>query len=226
VVYTAEEYSALEDREENTDYYVLENDGYHHYRYVGENEIEIGVSKKYNAFIETIENEDTMVHYFNLYEFNYDEDDTVNEDNIESLYNRGKRKVHLLLPATGGGGGTVNNMKILPVTPRNTSMAFNSSVPTKIRFFFTTGEANEPASYNFTVDGTTILNLPQAITSGDPVNKSYSWPVDENEDELSDADAAALGFYSIDISNYCNTVGTHTVRITVALDSNSAITVD
>jgi hypothetical protein len=115
-------------------------------------------------------------------------------------------------------------MKVIQVPSRNIYKAANSNTSTYLRFFFTTGEENEPASYTLTIDGTSILDAPVNIISGDPDNKAYTWPVDENGEELSTEDAALLGFYSIDITNYCNTIGTHTAIVTVALDSNAQIT--
>lgn len=226
VVLTEEEYDELVTKNTNTDYYVLETDGYHHYRWVDNNEIEIGISdsKKYNVYIETIENDGTEVHYLNLYEFDQDEDDTITDDNFATLIN--KRKVHLLLPATGGSEGTItNNMRIIQITPRNTYIAYGSNIPTKLRFFFTTGEANEGASYNIMVDNISKLSQPVNITSGDPINKSYSWPTDqETGEELSSEAAAALGFYEIDVSNYCKELGTHNVKLVISLDANTSIT--
>lgn len=224
-VYNATDYAALENKTENTDYYVLEADGYHHYRWVGENEIEIGVpeSKKYNIDIESIENEGTTINYLNLYEFNYDEDNTIDDNtNLNDIVSKRIRRI--LLPATGGGGGVTNALKVIQVPSRNVYKAANSNTATYLRFFFTSGEANEPASYTLTIDGVSIFDAPINITSGDPVNKAYTWPVDENNEELSTEAAAALGFYSIDITKYCTTIGTHTATVTVALDSNAAIT--
>jgi len=222
---TLEDYNALEEKDENTDYYVLESDGYHHYRWIGDTEIEIGVpeSKKYNIDIESVESDDGTVNYLSIYEFNYDEDNTIDDNtNLNDIVNKRLRRI--LLPATGGGGGVTNALKVIQVPSRNVYKAANSNTATYLRFFFTSGEANEPASYTLTIDGVSIFDAPINITSGDPVNKAYTWPVDENNEELSTEAAAALGFYSIDITKYCTTIGTHTATVTVALDSNAAIT--
>jgi surface antigen len=224
-VYTAEAYEELEEKEANTDYYVLESDGYHHYRWVNNEEIEIvEPNTKYNIAIESVESDGTTINYLNLYEFHPGDDTTIDDNTVlDTLL--AKRIRHILLPATVGGGGIVNNMKITSITARNMYIAYGSNSPAKIRFFFTTGEANEPVNYNILINGESILSEPVNITSGDPINKAYTWPVDENTgEELSPADAAALGFYEIDIADYCKAIGTYTVKLVIALDSNLAIT--
>lgn len=223
-VYTENEYNALVSKAENTDYYVLQNDGYHHYRWVGNREVEIDEpTKRYNIALETIESENGAINYLNFYEFKPGESNIINDDTDLStiLSNRTR---HILLPSTGGGG-SVNTMKITQVTPRNVYNAYNSGLPIKIRFFFTTGEAGEGASYNFSVNGTTILSESVNITSGDPENRSYSWPT-ENDEELSPSDAAALGFYEFDVTPYCQNIDTYSIKLTVALDSNESITAE
>ena len=220
-IYTENEYNDLTTKEENTDYYVSQADGYHHYRWVGENEIEIAEPvKRYNIALETVED----VNYLNFYEFNPGQSHIINDDtDLSTLI--GNRTRHLLLPSTGGGGA-VNTMKITQVTSRNVYNAYNSNLPIKIRFFFTTGEVGEGASYNFTVNGVTALNESVNITSGDPKNRAFSWPVDENEEELSPSAAAALGFYEFDVSQYCQNIDTYAIKLIVALDSNTAITAE
>ena len=228
---TTAQYEALEEYAVNTDYYVTDTDGrVHHYRYVNNGntleEIEIGtpISKKYNISIETIENEGISINYLNLYEFDYDEDDIITDDtDISTLVS--KRKRHLLLPATGGGGGAVNTMKITPITARTSYKAFNSNNPVYMRFFFTTGEQGEGASYIFSVDGVNVLDQPINITSGNPANKAYTWPTDDGE-ELTPEAAALLGFYQFDVNSYCTAMGSHTVKLTIMLDSNTAITAE
>ena len=234
---TREQYDELTSYTVNTDYYVLENDNVrHHYRYIEvENEsthekelveIEIGITnpKKYNIALESIDNEGTTVNYLNVYEFNYDESNTIDSGtDLDTIVS--KRINHILLPATGGGGGSsTTGMKILQITSRNTYKAANNDDITKLRFFFTSGEAYEPASYTVAIDGTNITPTPVNITSGDPANRSYSWPKDQDNNDLSETAAAALGFYAIDITQYCKVVGSHTVALTIALDANTSIT--
>jgi len=204
----------------------LRADGYHHYRWVGEEEIEIDEpTKHYNIALETVESEDGDLNYLNFYEFNPGEEHLIDDDtDLTELINNRIRRI--LLPATGGGGGAVNTMKITPITSRNTYNAYNSNLPVKIRFFFTTGDAGEGASYNFSVNGTAILNEPVNITSGNPENRAYTWPVDENEEELSAEEAAKLGFYEFDVGPYCQNIGTYAIKLTIALDSNTAITAE
>ena len=234
---TREEYDELTSHAINTDYYVLESDNTRrHYRYIEvENEsthekelveIEIGITnpKKYNIALESIDNEGTTVNYLNVYEFDYDESNTIDSGtDLDTIVS--KRINRILLPATGGSGGSsTTGMKILQITSRNTYKAANSNDITKLRFFFTSGEAYEPASYTVAIDGTNITSTPVNITSGDPANRSYSWPKDEDNNDLSEIAAAALGFYAIDITQYCKVVGPHTVTLTIALDANASIT--
>jgi hypothetical protein len=165
---TMEDYAALEEHAENTDYYVQSADGVHHYRWVpytdldtGETslvEIEIGCVtnteniKKYNVALETVtnENDGTSVHYLNLYEFDASDDNSIDENDEENEITRleDKRIRHILLPATGGGGGSVAAMKFTSITPRVFSSAINGDQPIELKFFFTTGEANDGAYYD------------------------------------------------------------------------------
>jgi len=123
---TPAEYEALDGTySENTDYYVSEADGVHHYRYImvedaesGEDvltEIEIGrvIStsniKKYNmARVDTTRvnsetNQEEDVSYLNLYEFDYGADNTIIDTESASMHLRAQ----IELPK--GGGGTTSN---------------------------------------------------------------------------------------------------------------------
>ena len=222
-IYNANDYDVLESAAENVDYYVLRADGYHHYRWVQGREIEIDEpTKHYNIALETIQGENGDVNYLNFYEFNPGVSNIITSDT--DLTTIEQNRIHrILLPATGGGG-TANNLRIYQITSRNVYSAYNSNLPIKLRFFFTTGEAGEGASYTITVNGQAISASAVNITSGDPSNKSYTWPVDEDNQELSTTAAAALGFYEVDISDYCKEVATYNVKLVIALDSNAAIT--
>jgi len=196
---TVEEYNELEEYSENTDYYVQSDDGVHHYRWVqqtnldtGEDElvqIEIGCVtdtsniKKYNVAVETLTNESdgTTTNYLNLYEFDANESNTIDPNDEENEITRleNKRIRHILLPATGGGG-SLASMKFSRITSRLFTSALGGDDPITVKFFFTTGEANDGAYYDLyigrieTVGNTTrvvderkVINN-EAITSGDP----------------------------------------------------------
>jgi len=140
---TRGEYEELTSYAVNTDYYVLENDSIrHHYRYIEVEdesthekrlvEIEIGITnpKKYNLALESVKDNGDTINFLNVYEFDYNEsnriDSTTDLDTIVS-----KRINHILLPATGsGGGGSANTLKVSPITPRSFTTALNSGEKT------------------------------------------------------------------------------------------------
>lgn len=234
----AEDYESREAFEEdikelNKDYYVLEADGIrHHYRYLSTESdsepIEIG---QIVPNINNIKTYDIMVgpendtNYLYLYGFDYRtgspiDSTTEPQDVVQNLI----RKVPL--PAGGGGGG-VNTLKVQPITPRSFTMALNSSEKTYLQFFFTTGEANETAHYSLYLDNRLVIpsdELTTILVSGDPANKSSTWPVDQQGNPLAQ-DKVPAGFYSIDITPYCNSIGNNKdLTLSIALDTNSSIT--
>jgi hypothetical protein len=109
---TMEEYNNLEEKNENTDYYILQEDGYHHYRWINNQEYEISEPNKYyNVAIETVSSADGDVNYLNLYEFNPG-DNTIIDAETDLSKLESKRIRHIVLPATGGGSAVVNTMRI------------------------------------------------------------------------------------------------------------------
>ena len=205
----------------NKDYYVLRNDGIvHHYRYIGEGTelnpyelIEIGQVldtaniKKYNMQTST-EDED---NYLDLYEFDYG----VSRDEFD----QGTRIKHIKLVG-GGGSGTVSSRKFTRITPRLLDAAKGAS-NIILRFFYTTGVANESESYKLTQSNDDMVETIVAqgtIESGDPAAAAATWP-----------ETTIVGFQEIDISEYCtNVTGTQTFTLTAydadAPENNIAMT--
>ena len=240
---TMEDYAALEEHSENTDYYVQAADGVHHYRWVQQTDIDTGETslveieigcvtdtsniRKYNVAVETLTNEldGTTTNYLNFYEFNADESNEIDENDEEGEIARlvNKRIRHILLPATGGGGGSVSTMKFTRITPRLFTSAINGDQPIKVQFFFTTGEANDGAYYdlyigrivnNSVVDERKVLSdVP--ITSGDPEDKSTTWPT---------SSTIPQGFYEINVSQYFNQVGYYSIRLQARQADNTSVT--
>ena len=127
---SAEEYAALDSYDKNTDYYVTESDGIHHYRYVEDAvsgelvEVEIGFSNDYNIGIgtstELVNNEEVDKTYLYLYKFAPSEDSTIDDDTVLPLVNRGTLIRKVELPATGGGGGVYEYIRLEPASGQNT----------------------------------------------------------------------------------------------------------
>ena len=227
---TAAEYAVIVQNEtyaENTDYYVTESDGFvHHYRYITVNneltEIEIGTVidtdniKQYNMAIRTVEeteeNQTVINNYLYLFDFDYGENNAISDTDADERIANNEYVKKIKLPAGGGGGAAVNTMKITRITPRKFTTA-NSEASTKLRFFFTTGEAEEQANYSVTVDGVEVIS-DVAIRGGDPSDKSNSWPTG----------TIPTGFYEFDVGEWCTDLKEYSVVLTIHLDANDTIT--
>lgn len=214
--------------DENTDYYIgTQQSGYLHYRFIDVDStltpVLIGVDpdniKTYNIDIGTetvnVEGTDTDVNYLYFYEFDYGEDNTDTEH---------KTPTKIRLPSMGGGGGGVlSTQKLQRITERYLTQVLHSEDRLLLRFFYTSGEKGAGAKYTLTSGSTTLLSDIQ-INSGDPDDLSSTWPTKEVEGdngetvtvEYTETEAAAKGFYQIDITDYCTTVTTGKVfKLTV-----------
>jgi hypothetical protein len=128
----------------------------------------------------------------------------------------------------GGGGETYNSKTITRITPRSGLQAQNSEDKVLLRFFYTSGEANESDNYvltqsNATTNATTIKS--GTIDSGDPADASRTWPTEVVDGETvpkAQADCP-LGFYVFDVTSYCNTLGKQTFTLTISDPDDPAI---
>ena len=237
---SVEDYNAAT-KTTNADYYVEKDDGVHHYRWVQHTDLDTGATtleeieigcvadtsniRKYNIALETVTANDVTTNYLNFYEFGANESNEIDEaDEANEIARLLPNRIRqIVLPATGGGGGTVSGMKFTRITPRLFTSAINGDQPIKVQFFFTTGEANDGAYYdlyigrivnNATTDERKVLS-DVSITSGDPEDKSTTWPTSAS---------IPTGFYEIDLSQYFNQVGYYSIRLQARSSDNDTLT--
>ena len=229
--------------DEHKDYYVLdENKIYHHYRYLktqDEDEqdiwtqIEIGqiidpdILKTYNIAVQSIKENNETNSYLYLFDFDAGENNHPTDAVINQRIANNDYVNKVKLPSGGGGSGTLNLMQIRQITPIECVAAVNSDEPTLLRFFFTTGEVGGKAYYNLTIDGKTIYDTDQLITGGNPANAAWVWPTKEENGETIEMpldEAEALGFFALDVSQYCTSLKDYTIRLDMRLMTNRDIT--
>ena len=197
------DYTAFQsaDPEENKDYYVFntQDNIYHHYRYIPTGNpqepfelIKIGQTistdniKRYNLTSSVEGENDNQKNYLDLYEFDYGTDNTE--------FSEGRRVAHIKLVG-GSGGGTISSRKFTRITAKSINIAKGSSDPLPLRFFYTTGIANESDNYTLTQSSRSIAEHvidEGTLNSGNPADASTTWP-----------DTVTTGFYGLDISQYC-----------------------
>ena len=214
----------------NTDYFIYDEELniYLHYRYIEVNDVKtpilIGVNPndiKQYALSTSVEAEK---NYIDFYQFGYG----VNPNELD----QGTRIAHIELVG-GGGSGTFNTKQLTRITPRNLKLPIKSDERIYLRFFYTNGTANESDYYeltqeNATTQSTVILGGGEnTLTSGDPENKSTSWPtktitVTENNTEVQKIVPAEpgdpecpVGFYAFDVTDYCKSLGKQTFALTI-----------
>ena len=228
---TAAEYATLKEEQayaENTDYYVLEDDGIrHHYRYIATtvndettlSEIEIGLvvdtnqikkyninrvtgkKREYNSQTQTWTETDEDVEYLNLYQYNYDEDNTIIDTDRPYF-------AQIELPK-GGDGGSSSSQK-------NTLTRIGSEVVQKVtgsqillRVFFSSYDATGTESsvgYATLRTGNNVIFSNRELSSyeSSTVPNPLTWQ--EN----------TAGFHEFDVTDYCgagNTIFTLSVDV-------------
>ena len=234
-----DELPSAAEADENTDYFIYneELDTYLHYRYTEINNVKtpilIGVNpnniKQYALSTSTEEEK----NYIDFYQFGYGID--------TSELDQGTRIAHIELVGGGGGGGTFNTKQLTRITARNQKMPIESDNRIYLRFFYTNGTANESDYYkltqeNATMPSTVILGGGEnTLTSGDPENKSTTWPtkiveVMENDQVVQKAvpvepgdTECPVGFYAFDVTDYCKNLGKQTFTLTVTDIEDSSI---
>lgn len=197
------DYTAFQsaEQEENKDYYVFntQDNIYHHYRYIPTGNpqepfelIEIGqiIStdniKQYNLTSSTEGENENQKNYIDLYEFEY------GADNAE--FSEGRRIAHIELVG-GSGGGVISSRKFTRITSKAINIAKGSNDPLLLRFFYTTGIANESDNYTLTQSSRSVAEHvidSGTIDSGNPSDAATTWPA-----------TTTVGFHQFDVSQYC-----------------------
>ena len=210
---TQAEYDGLQTHTVNTDYYVTATDGFvHHYRWIpGENEtlrqIEIGTIvdriKRYNMTTvngtKTVEGSDTPenVTYLNLYEYNYNQDNTVIDTEAQPF-------AQIELPRGGGGGAasTVVN-HLVRIGGQSVQAVVGSKIMLRVFYSSWDGPQSNDGQYVLKAGSTTIANGTFNSGASDEVINGWKDKTD--------------GYYQFDVSDYCR-VGTTNFNLTVTVN--------
>jgi hypothetical protein len=163
--------------------------------------------------IEEKENNETVVNsYLYLFSIDYGSDFTTADE--DDLIEAGAYVKKIKLPAGGGGGsGILNTAKVTRITPRNFYQALNSEQKVELKFFYTSGIENNSATYTLKLNDVPIISN-QTITSGDPEDASSTWP----------EDPVPTGFYSIDVTEYCKSLGVKKFKIETVDEDDDTLT--
>lgn len=180
----AEEYDALEEHTENTDYYVTRINGIHHYRWILDSnnvlqEVEIGNLidtnniKRYNATTSVTGEGDEQLTYLDLYEFDYGIDNTIIDPQASTL------RAHILLPK-GGSGSTTNNITARLVRIGNETIQTITNSNVNLYVFFSAWDQDQSYSGEYTVKYNNSVIKTDIFTSGDRNATPINWIVVEN----------------------------------------------
>ena len=221
---------AAEAADINTDYYVgNNNDGYLHYRFItvegnlrsiliGTNPTNIkrynitktqGKKKVYDETTQTWQTTDDDCYYLNLYEFGYGESNAAEGIDDEVM----QPLAQIELPEGGGGGSTVTTTpRVVRITPSNLTTVLNEN-HIYLRFFYSsvdaTGETHD-GSYTLRYNGGSIIDSGTLVSGPyDTTVTTGVWP--ENP---------GLGFYQIDVTEYCR-LGTQTFNLNVVTNGQT-----
>ena len=181
---TAAAYDELQEHAENTDYYVVREDGVHHYRWVpGSNdaleEIEIcnfintDNIKTYNATTSTTGEGDEQITYLDLYEFNYGVDNTTIDPENSVL------RAHIPLPK-GGSGGASNNITARLVRIGNETIQTITNSKVNLYVFFSAWDQDQSYSGDYTLRYNNTIIKTDVLTSGAINATPINWIVVEN----------------------------------------------
>ena len=212
---TAAEYDALQEHEENTDYYVTRADGIHHYRYVpiedaesGETiltEVEIGQFidvnkiKRYNIATVTGQVDGEEVTYLNLYQYDYNE----TNNNIDT---ERQPFTQIVLPKGGGGSSSTSVNKLTRIGDQTIQKIVNSKVLLRVFYSSWDSDGAESSSGTYTLTtGNTVVSSGTLNSGAQDVDLSQGW-----QDNTA-------GFYEFDVTDYCN-VGNTVFNLTVTVN--------
>lgn len=214
VVLTSEEYNNPKYvKVINTDYYVLENDGYHHYRQIPSatiqnqlEEIEIGEVidttkiKRYRFARHLRQNNGEDTYYLDVYEFAYDDVAEINDEDHSQ-----NRIAEIELPKGGGGTDISDSTCIVSyVTPQNqilTQSEFEQS-GVKISFFYQAYEKSE-GEYITQSATYTIKKGSRIIASGTLQSAPIQFDENGNPIAITAQYKQDNAIDLIDISKYC-----------------------
>lgn len=215
ITLTADEYAALDTYAENTDYYVLREDGYHHYRYIPSTtedkalvEIEIGQwidlnkIKRYNMATTVSGEGDDAVTYLNLYQYNYDEDNSRIDTERTPL-------TQIALPKGGGGASSGSINRLVRIGDQTIQKIVNGQVILRAFYSSWDSEGAESSSGTYTLSkGTTVIETGLLQSGPYKADLSTGWQED------------TTGYYPFDVSSYC-TVGNNTFDLDVVVNGTT-----
>ena len=95
----------------------------------------------------------------------------------------------------GSGGGVISSRKFTRITSKAINIAKGSNDPLLLRFFYTTGIANESDNYTLTQSSRSVAEHvidSGTIDSGNPSDAATTWPA-----------TTTVGFHQFDVSQYC-----------------------
>ena len=211
------EYTALENKVENTDYYVTDTDGVHHYRWVkdGSNiltEIEIGrlidtdKIKRYNIYTvpgtKQLENGGTEdVVYLNLYQYDYNEESTAIDTERAPF-------AQVELPKGGGGSTSTNVNRLVRLGDQTIQKIVGSTI--KLQVFYSSHDSSgtESSAGNYT------------LKTGNTVIESGILPSGAFNETISGWKANTAGYKEFDVSEYCR-IGSTNFTLTVEVNGVS-----
>ena len=184
IVLTATTYDGLEEHNENTDYYVIREDGVHHYRWIpNSNDILESIEicnfintdniKTYNATTSIVNEGEEQVTYLDLYEFNYGADNTTIDPQNSTL------RAHIPLPK-GGSGSTNNNITARLVRIGNETIQTITNSKVNLYIYFSAWDQDQSYSGDYTLKyNNTVINT-GVLTSGAIDATPINWVVVEN----------------------------------------------
>ena len=212
---TAAEYDALQEHEENIDYYVTRTDGIHHYRYVPVEDVESGETilteveigqfidvnkiKRYNIATVAGKVDGEDVTYLNLYQYDYNE----TNNNIDT---ERQPFTQIVLPKGGSGSSSTSINKLTRIGDQTIQKIVNSTV--LLRVFYSSwdsdGAESSAGTYTLTT-GNTVVSSGTLNSGAQNVDLSQGW-----QDNTA-------GFYEFDVTDYCN-VGNTIFNLSVTVN--------
>lgn len=184
IVLTAAAYNDLEEHDENTDYYVIREDGVHHYRWIPNsnsilesieicNFINTDNIKTYNATTSIVNEGEEQVTYLDLYEFNYGADNTTIDPQNSTL------RAHIPLPK-GGSSGTSNNITARLVRIGNETIQTITNSKVNLYIYFSAWDQDQSYSGDYTLKYNNTVIKTGVLTSGAIDATPINWVVVEN----------------------------------------------
>ena len=213
---TRAEYTALSEKVENTDYYVADTDGIHHYRWVNNSgiltEVEIGrlididKIKRYNIYtvpgtkqLEGGGTEDVV--YLNLYQYDYNEESTAIDTERAPF-------AQVELPKGGSDAASTNVNRLVRLGDQTIQKIVDSTI--KLQVFYSSHDSSgtESSAGNYT------------LKTGNTVIESGILPSGAFNETISGWKANTAGYKEFDVSEYCR-IGSTNFTLTVEVNGVS-----